>query len=112
MEGVTEAMITADVATRVAMTGADAPATTVAGAGDVAEMMAAEAKAVEEAIREIPAQTPAGGAAAGQTIAHRPTLGRENRHGISTRPGHVPAGQIISLKYDGTVGVVRTMLTP
>jgi hypothetical protein len=112
MEGVTEAMITADVATRVAMTGADAPATTVAGAGDVAEMMAAEARAVEEAIRPIPAQTTAGGAAAGQMIAHRPTLGRENRHGISTRPGHAPAGWMISSKYDRSVDVAQTMQTP
>jgi hypothetical protein len=102
-------MIMGASAAGVVMTGVGAPATIVGG---VAEMVAATARAVAETIRAVPAQTTAGGVGAGQMMARRPTLGRENRHGISTRPGHVPAGQIISLKYDGTVGVVRTMLTP
>jgi hypothetical protein len=105
-------MITGASAAGVVTTGVGAPATIAGDVGGVAEMVAATARAVAETIRAVPAQTMAGGVAAGQMMAGRPTLGQENRHGISTRPGHVPAGQIISLKYDGTVGVVRTMLTP
>jgi hypothetical protein len=109
---VAEAMITADGADGVAITGADTLATTVAGVGDAAEMMAAMARAVEETIRAVPAQTTAGGAAAGQMMARGQTLGPENRHGISTRPGHAPAGWVISLKSDGLVDVAWTMQMP
>lgn len=108
---IAEAAITPDRAAGVAITGAGTPATTVAGAGGAAEM-AAVARAVEETIRAVPAQTTVEGVAAGRTMARGQTLGRENRHGISTRPGHAPAEWMISSKSDGPVDVGRTIQTP
>jgi hypothetical protein len=112
MGEVAREMITGDAAAGVAMTGVGAPATIAEDAGGVAEMVAAIVGAVAEMIRAAPAQTTAGGAAARELMACRLTLGRENKHEISTGPEHVPAGQIISSKYVGTVEVARTMLTP